>query len=104
MSCSPALKWFIALLLPLTLGWKLTVRPDDPSELIDSLVEFFARHHFDILVTEDSMGQSPAIQATAGERRFPVSAKPVDPSGQTPTGLRDASHELRAGPLYTGRG
>src|SRR6516225_7797563 len=28
------------------------------------------RHHFDLLVTEDSMGQSPAIQATAGERRL----------------------------------
>jgi len=70
MSCSPALKWFIALLLPLTLGWKLTVHPDDPSELTDGLVEFFARHHFDVLVTEDSMGQSPAIQATAGECRL----------------------------------
>jgi hypothetical protein len=42
MSCSPALKWFIALLLPLTLGWKLTVHPDNPHELTKSLVEFFA--------------------------------------------------------------
>jgi hypothetical protein len=66
MSCSPALKWFIVLLLPLTLGWKLTVRPHDPSELNDSLVEFFARHHFGVIVTEDDMGQSPVIQATAG--------------------------------------
>jgi hypothetical protein len=65
MSCSPALKVLIALLLPLTLGWKLTVHPDDTSELSDSLVEFFARHHFVVLVTEDNMGQSPVIQATA---------------------------------------
>jgi hypothetical protein len=70
MKCSPALKWFIALLLPVTLGWKLTVHPDDPSELNDSLVEFFARHHFDVLVTEDNMGQSPVIQATAGACRL----------------------------------
>jgi len=70
MSCSPALKWFIVILLPLTLAWKLTVRPDDPSELNDNLVEFFARHHFGVVVTEDDMGQSPIIQATAGACRL----------------------------------
>jgi hypothetical protein len=69
MSYSPALKWFIVLLLPLTLGWKLTVGPDDPSEVNDSLVEFFARHHFGVIVTEDDMGQSPVIQATAAACR-----------------------------------
>jgi hypothetical protein len=72
MSCSPAPKWLIAVLLPLTLGWKLTVHPDDPTELNDSLIEFFARHHFEVLVTEDGMGlwQSPVIQATASACRL----------------------------------
>ena len=69
MSCSPALKWLIVLLLPLTLGWKLTVRADDASELSGNLVEFFARHHFGVIVTEDDMGQSPIIQATASACR-----------------------------------
>jgi hypothetical protein len=70
MSCSPALKWLIVLLLPLTLGWKLTVRADDTSELSGNLVEFFARHHFSVIVTKDDMGQSPIIQATAGACRL----------------------------------
>ena len=70
MNCSRALKWFIALLLPLTLGWKVTVHTEDPSELNDGLVEFFARHSFDVLVTEDNMGQSPLLQATAGACRL----------------------------------
>jgi hypothetical protein len=70
MSCSPALKGLIILLLPLTLGWKLTVHPDDPRELTQGLVEFFARHHFDVLVTEDNMGQSPIVLATASECRL----------------------------------
>jgi hypothetical protein len=79
MSFSPALKWLIALLLPLTLGWKLTVHPDDLSELNDSLVEFFEHHHFDVLMTEDSMGQSPVVQATAGECRLLVGK--ISPDG-----------------------
>jgi hypothetical protein len=70
MNCSPALKWLIAVLLPLTLGLKLGVFPEDPSELNDGLVEFFARHNFDVLVTKDNMGQSPVIQATAGACRL----------------------------------
>jgi hypothetical protein len=72
MNCSPALKWSIALLLPLTLGWKVTVRPDNPRELNDSLLEFLARHQFDVIVTEDNMGQSPAVEATAGACRMLV--------------------------------
>ena len=70
MNCSPALKWFIAVLLPLSLGLKLAVYPEDPSELNNSLIEFFARHHFDALATEDDMGQSPVILATTGACRL----------------------------------
>jgi hypothetical protein len=69
VNCSRTLKWFIILLLPLTLGWKLTVHLDDPSELNDTLVEFFARHDFDVTVTEEYMDylhQSPVVQAVAG--------------------------------------
>ena len=70
MRCSPALKWFIVVLLPLTMAWKVTIHPDDPTELNDRLIEFFTRSHFDVLVTEDNMGQSPVIQATAGACRL----------------------------------
>jgi hypothetical protein len=81
MHCTPALKWFIALLLPLTLGWKLTVRPDDPRELNDSLVEFLARHQFDVIVTEEKMENSPVIDATAGSCR--ILAGKISPDGDT---------------------
>src|SRR6267154_2864864 len=48
-------------------------------------------------------GRSTRSQATAGERRFPVSAEPADPSWQAATGLRDARYELRAAHVYSGR-
>ena len=37
---SPAFRWSLALLLPLTLVWKLAAAPDTSLELKDELVEF----------------------------------------------------------------
>jgi hypothetical protein len=46
--------------------WKLAGRPDDPSDLKDSIVGFLARHHFDVVVTNESLNRMPMIRATAG--------------------------------------
>jgi hypothetical protein len=52
VSFSPALKLLLAILLPLTLFWKLTVKSgyNDRSE---DVIAFLARQGFDAVVTED---------------------------------------------------
>ena len=69
MSCSPALKWFVALLLLLTLAWKVSVAAhDDPNELANEIIQFLSHQAFDVALTElDSM---PVIQATSGSCRM----------------------------------
>ncbi len=65
MSYSRALKWFVALLLPVTLAWKLTVVPEDPNELREKIVEFLVQHQFDVFISEEiSEDDMPAILAS----------------------------------------
>lgn len=49
---SPALKWLIAALLPLTLAWKLTVRVDANDHPEKDVIAFLARRGFDAAVDE----------------------------------------------------
>ena len=70
MSFSPALKWSIALLLPLTLVWKLMVGPDDSAQLNRSIIEFLSHQKFDVV--ETGLNGIPAIRAAAGMCRILV--------------------------------
>jgi hypothetical protein len=63
VSCSSAFKWFLALLLPITLAWKLSVGLEDSNILKEKIVEFLARHHFDVVVSEEIVEEMPAIHA-----------------------------------------
>ena len=54
MSCSSAFKWFLTVVLLLSIAWKITIRYDHQSDPNDRLVDFFARKHFDVAVTEQS--------------------------------------------------
>ena len=67
---SPAFKWFIALLLPLTFVWKVTAAPDASLELKNNLVEFLVHHQFDVVVLEKSMDYMPVISASTGRCRM----------------------------------
>ena len=69
---SPAFKWLLALLLPLTLVWKLTAAPDASLELKDKLVDFLGNHRFDVVVLEEWMDTMPVIRATTGTCRMLV--------------------------------
>jgi hypothetical protein len=78
------LKWFVLLLLPLTLGWKLAVRPADPGELgqIDKdaqrkVADFLVRQHFTIAVADKMEEGQPAVRATAGVCRILVAKSPA---------------------------
>jgi hypothetical protein len=65
VSFSPALKWFIALLLPLTLVWKLTLKTEDSVQLKDGITKFLAVHSFVVSETRQELNGMPVIHATA---------------------------------------
>ena len=78
MSFSRGLKWFIILLLPLTLVWKIAARvsyPNAPTQPgIDARVsEFLIRQHFSVAPLERGLDENPIIRATAGQCRMLVS-------------------------------
>lgn len=70
MSFSPAFKWFLALLVPLTFGWKLIGGDHTSYDTKDNIVQFLSRHKFDI--TEQIVAGLPVIDATAGLCRLIV--------------------------------
>jgi hypothetical protein len=74
VSCSPALKWLIILLLPVTLGWKLVARQGGANEPHENpqvrVAEFLVRQHFTVIGptnTGDSM-----VRAAAGPCQIAV--------------------------------
>jgi hypothetical protein len=60
---SPALKWSLALLLPLTVGWKLASRPNDRIDRQDGVLEFLAQQKFSVAVTSETINGSAVITA-----------------------------------------
>jgi hypothetical protein len=73
VSYSPALNWFIALLLPLTLAWKLTVGPDASNDLKLRIAEFLVERQFEVVETEQIIQDMPILRATQGACRMLVS-------------------------------
>jgi hypothetical protein len=54
VSWSPALKWLIAILLPLTLAWKLNVNAANNDHLEDDVVTFLTRMGFHVVGVENT--------------------------------------------------
>jgi hypothetical protein len=56
VNCSTALKWFLILALPLTLGLKLIVRPDlsvaSEIDVQQKVAEFLRRQHFTVVLSD----------------------------------------------------
>jgi hypothetical protein len=82
VSSSHALKWFVLLLLPLTLGWKLAVRPGGSGELTEQdapvkVAKFLARQHFTVSASEQWDEGRPSISATAGMCRMLIARSPA---------------------------
>jgi hypothetical protein len=67
---SPALKWFIAILLPLSIAWKLAIKPDNPIATQAAIVDFLLNQQFDASVTSETMVFTPIIKATSDSCRL----------------------------------
>ena len=63
MTYSPALKWLVIMLLPLTIGWKAAGKPENPVEIQNAIVEFLNKQQFDVGVTDESMEYMSIIEA-----------------------------------------
>ena len=87
MTCSPALKWFIVLLLPLTLAWKVAVSPDNANDLELEIVKFLRSQQFDVISTSETMNYMPVIQATSSSCRMLVAK--IVPNGSSGDLVRD---------------
>ena len=76
MSCSPVLKWFLILALPLTLGSKLIVRPDRsaPSEkdVQQRVAKFLDQQRFTVALS-DQLGEAMTASKGAAWARNPSS-------------------------------
>jgi hypothetical protein len=105
VSFSPALKWFIILLLPLTLGWKLAARQGVAQEPTQGqqlrVAEFLVRQHFTVAIPNQGEAR-PTVRATAGPCQMVVTRS--DPIGwQTDEIHRSASKADRVFFVFGGR-
>jgi hypothetical protein len=76
VNCSTALKWFLILALPLTLGLKLIVRPDlsvaSETDVQQKVAEFFRRQHFTVALSDRTGEGQHMLRASAGPCRILV--------------------------------
>jgi hypothetical protein len=75
------LKWFVLLLLPFTLAWKLAARPGDLRELGEKeaqvkVAEFLVKQHFSVAVSDKMEEGQPALRATTGACHMLVAKSP----------------------------
>lgn len=75
-------KLAVLLLLPLTLGWKLAVRPTDSGEAKErgiqlKIADFLVRHQFRVVRSEKVEEGELTIRATAGACRMSIVKSPA---------------------------
>jgi len=86
---SPALKWSVIILLPLTIGWKVAAKPENPVEIQNAIVEFLTQQQFDVSVTDENMEYMGMIDARSRSCQLQVSR--VSPLGHQAEIVRRAS-------------
>jgi hypothetical protein len=89
VNSSPAFKWLVIVLVPLTLGWKVVGQERTSSEAKVDIIEFLSRHGFE--VTKRAWGDVSLIDATAATTGVcRMSVVEVSPDGWT----RDIAHQI----------
>jgi hypothetical protein len=63
MMQSSTLKWLLLVLIPITIGWKLAVKPENPGEIQDAVFRFLKDQKFDVRATDESIEDMPTIEA-----------------------------------------
>jgi hypothetical protein len=60
---SPALKWMLIVLIPLTIGWKLMLKPEDPVEIQNAIAVFLAEQKFEVVVSDENLEYMHIVDA-----------------------------------------
>jgi hypothetical protein len=98
---SPALKWSLILLLPLTIGWKVAAKPENPAEIQNAIVEFLTKQQFDVSVTDEKLEYMAVIEARSGSCHLRVAR--ISPLGHETNLVRQA-HDASDRRFYVFRG
>jgi hypothetical protein len=98
---SPALKCSVAILLPLTIGWKLAVVPENPIEIQNAIVQFLTKQQFDVRITDESMEYMSVINARS--RLCELRVARVSPLGYEAALIRQAN-DMNGRTFYVFRG
>jgi hypothetical protein len=88
VNSSRAFRLFIPLLLLVSVGWKIVIRPDNGDYLKTHLVDFFERNRFDVEVTKEIVNYTPIIRASRTSCRLQIAR--LTPDGSN----RDLIHHL----------
>lgn len=91
MNSSRAFRWCIAIAITLSIGWKVTIQPDNESYLTKRLVDFFEHNHFNVVVTDEMVDYTPIIRAATDSCWLQVAR--LTPDGSN----RDLIRNLAAG-------
>ena len=81
MSSSSAFKWFLAVVLLLSIAWKATASFGSESEPQDELINFLKGNHF--VVTREAVDGIPVIQAVSGSCRLQIADLHPDGSNRS---------------------
>lgn len=91
MNCSPALKWIIVLMLPLTLVWKMSVASEDRYERTGEIIKFLVDQKLDVQASEQYSMQNiimpNILEATSRSCRMLVAN--IEPDGSNETLIRN---------------
>lgn len=111
MNYSHTFKWAIAVLILLTIGWKMAIPPDDASNLDGDLIAFFKRNNFSITLADRIVNPDigttdvPIIQANRDSCTLLVAALIFDGSNRQLIESRLAGADRRfvvfRGEIYT---
>jgi hypothetical protein len=99
-----AFRFSIAVALLLTIGWKITIQPDNPDYLKEDLIKFFERNRFDVAVSDETVNYMPIIRATRDSCHLQVAR--LTPDGSNRDLIRhltaiDRSFIVFRGKVYT---
>jgi len=76
-------KWLIVVFLPLTVGWKIAAKPENPVEIQKAIVAFLIQHRFEVEVTDETMEYTAIVDAKSGSCHLRVAR--VSPLGHEAT-------------------
>lgn len=91
MNSRIAFRWFVAVFLLVTVGWKAAVQADNLDYPKEAVVRFLERNDFVVAVGQDSVNYMPVIRATTSTCELQVAR--LTPDGSN----RDLIRHLAAG-------